>query len=462
MTDRLTIVSLDGHAQVPERAWATYLEQRYHHLLPRLQHENVVWNETMGRLMVDRTHTDCDVFDLDGVYRNGGLDGMFELGPRIEQMDREGIAAEFLYNGEPRTVSLFFQPSSSKYDDDEVEAGVRAHHRWIHDEFGSAKDRILLIGVTGHAPCKDMDATLAETRWIIEHGFVGLVAPGMTAYEGNPPLYDAYWDPLWSLCEDAGLTVVVHAGFGPKAGPFQAEVAAVYDEMHATDGPTDDLFTRFSRSTMVSGFFDPIDTRAPAWQLTLGGVFDRHPRLKVLLTEIRADWLPALIGRLDTIFEEHRDELPTSRKPSEWWASNCMTCLSFPHRAEVELRDQIGVDTIAFGRDYPHPEGTWPNTVPWIRSAFDGVPEAELRAMLGENAIARLGLDGDALHAVGARVGPTYEDLMGTPAVAAELIEHFDLRGGYLKPWEGDGLLDRAEFKIQADLAAMSRIASAT
>jgi hypothetical protein len=96
VTDRLTIVSLDGHAQVPEHAWETYLEARYHDLLPRLRHENVIWNETMGRMMVDRTHTQYDVFDLDGAYRNGGLDGMYELGPRLEQMDREGIAGEFL------------------------------------------------------------------------------------------------------------------------------------------------------------------------------------------------------------------------------------------------------------------------------------------------------------------------------------------------------------------------------
>jgi hypothetical protein len=190
VTDRLTIVSLDGHAQVPEDAWATYLEPEYHEYLPRLSHENVIWNDTMGRLMVDRTHSDHEVFDLDGAYRNGGLEGMYKLGPRLEQMDREGTAAEFLYNGEPRTVSLFFQPTSSKYDYEVVEAGVRAHHRWIEDEFGSARDRILLVGVTGHAPCHDIEATLAETRWIADHGFVGLVAPGMTGYPDMPPLYD--------------------------------------------------------------------------------------------------------------------------------------------------------------------------------------------------------------------------------------------------------------------------------
>ena len=40
---------------------------------------------------------------------------------------------------------------------------------------------------------------------------------------------------------------------------------------------------------------------------------------------------------------------PTSRRPSEYWQSNATTCLSFAHRAEVEMRYEIGIDTIAFG-----------------------------------------------------------------------------------------------------------------
>jgi hypothetical protein len=191
------------------------------------------------------------------------------------------------------------------------------------------------------------------------------------------------------------------------------------------------------------------------WQLSLGGVFDRHPKLKVLLAEIRADWLPALLAHLDLIFDERGGDLPTTRRPSEWWASNCMTCLSFAHKAEVALRDEIGVQTIAFGRDYPHPEGTWPNTVAWIQDAFAGVPEHELRMMLGENAIGRFGLDGPALRTVAERVGPTVEQLTGGPALPPELIEHFDLRGGYLKPWEGASRIDEARPSIERDLATL-------
>ena len=378
-------------------------------------------------------------------------------------MDREGIAGEFVYNGEPRQVALFFQPSNSKYSDDACEAGVRAHHRWAFDEFGHAGDRILLAGVTGHAPCRDMDATLAEVRWISDHGFVGLVAPGMTGYRDQPPLYDEHWDPLWSLCEERELTLIVHAGYGPEAGAFFSEVADVYDEMQIAGGLTEELRTRFTTSAMTTKFFNSLDTRRPLWQLTLGGVFDRHPKLKLLLTEIRADWLPAMLAHLDTIFEQHRADLPASRRPSEYWRSNATTCLSFAHRAEVEMRHEIGIDTIAFGRDYPHPEGTWPNTREWIRDAFAGVPEPELRAMMGGNAIGRLGLDGVALDAVASRIGPTVQDLVGSArSLPPELLHHFDVRGGYLKPAEGATRLVEADTSIQVDLSRLTRTEEVT
>ena len=75
------------------------------------------------------------------------------------------------------------------------------------------------------------------------------------------------------------------------------------------------------------------------------------------------------------------------------------------------MRHEIGVETISFGRDYPHPEGTWPHTREWLRDAFAGVPEDELRLMLGENAIRFFGLDRDRLAEIAKRIGPTVEEI---------------------------------------------------
>ena len=456
--DELIVVSLDSHAQVPSDAWAEYLEPEFHEHLPSAHQDHDRYVGVLGDFMIDTMLADPEVFDHDGAYAAGGVQGMFDLDVRLAEMDREGTAAELVYNGEVRQGALFFQASCRPYPNEVCEAGVRVHHRWAHDTFGPARDRILLAGVTGHAPCLDMDATLDELRWISDHGFIGTVMPGMTVYPGQPPLYDAYWEPFWTECAARGLTLIVHAGWGPVQGPLSNALVALSDRKNA--GASDDEMAELTVDALKNEFFLDLLPRRPMWQLMFSGVFDRHPDLKLLLTEIRADWLPAQLRHLDAIYEEHRGDLPAQRRPSEYWKSNGLTSLSFAHRAEVEMRHEIGIETIGFGRDYPHPEGTWPNTKEWLQEAFAGVPESELRMMLGENAIRFLGLDAAHLAEIAARVGPKVEQVLGThPEIDPALLQHFDLRGGYLKPWEGDTRLTEVDPMIREDLVAMGAAA---
>ena len=72
-----------------------------------------------------------------------------------------------------------------------------------------------------------------------------------------------------------------------------------------------------------------------------------------MLTEIRM-WTGR--WRISTLYDANRSELPAARRPSEYWRTNCLAGASFVHKAEVEMRHELGVETILFGRDYPHPE----------------------------------------------------------------------------------------------------------
>jgi hypothetical protein len=133
-----------------------------------------------------------------------------------------------------------------------------------------------------------------------------------------------------------------------------------------------------------------------------------------------------------------------------------MTSLSFVHRSEMAMRYELGVETLGFGRDYPHNESTWPNTKAWLRDAFDGVPEGEARLMLGENVIRFLDLDRTRLAAIAAEIGPTYAELSSdAPPVDPALIAHFEVRGGYLKPAEGDAKLPKVMELVREDVATL-------
>jgi predicted TIM-barrel fold metal-dependent hydrolase len=274
---------------------------------------------------------------------------------------------------------------------------------------------------------------LDELRWIADHGFVGAQLPNVYA-QSLPPLYDAFWDPFWSTCVDLGLAVVCHAGYGGEQLEFVRRVEGLKRKMEEEGGTS--LLEAIINNK--DGFFAAnLKPRRGMWHLMLGGVFDRHPDLRFMLAETRADWLPPTMKHLDAAFEQARGDLPATRRPSEYWHTNCLTSLSFVHKAEVAMRHEIDVETITFGRDFPHSEGTWPNTADWLSDAFAGVPDDELRLMLGENAMRVLRLDRDRLAAVAARIGPTIADVTGrTPVLDERLVADWDRRAGYLKPPE--------------------------
>jgi predicted TIM-barrel fold metal-dependent hydrolase len=428
--DELILVSGDSHAVPPPELWPEYVEAQYHDYLPGMHEDNERYTQLLG-LFAKFSPETLAVIDRQGAWQSGGYLGCWDVDVRLGEMDREGVAAEFVYPGDPRALSPL-SPQFRPLPQDVVAAGTRAYNRWAVDAFGPANDRILCVG--DPATQVDLDSVLAELDWIAEHGFAGAYVPGYFHREDTPLPHDAFWDPLWARLTQHGLPAVIHAGYGQKQCEFFNGVEALRRNMEA-EGRNDLLAEIINNADRF--FSKDMRPRQAMWQLMLGGVFDRHPELKLMITEVRGDWLPETLGHLDDVFEAHRDDLPATRRPSEIWREHCLVSLSFVHKAEVAMRHEIGLETIFFGRDYPHAEGTWPNTADWLTDAFAGVPDDELRLMLGENAINVLGLDRARLAAVAERIGPTAADVTGrTPELDPQLLTNWDARGGYRKPPE--------------------------
>jgi predicted TIM-barrel fold metal-dependent hydrolase len=458
--DPLIIVSSDSHAGVPKELWPEYLDERFHDLLPGLRKDNEIY-PTAIFLLGAKSGSTTMLPELQEAHQTG-WHGLHDPALRLADMDRDGIAAEFVYHGDFRLGDLFHNATNRVYSLEAWDAGARAWNRWAADTFGFAMDRFLLTGAIG--PCVDMDSTIADLRTIAEAGFTATFLPGFMRHSGMPPLYDAYWEPFWSACEELGLALVVHAGYGTEYGLVFPQLERIFNDVAAAAGSTDRA-ALFAHADAVDPesqvFFNDflnhnVDSRRPMWQLMYGGVFDRHPDLKLLLTEIRLDWIPATLRHLDDLYDEHRDEIPAKRTPSEYWHSNCLAGASFIHQAEVEMRHEIGVETMLFGRDFPHPEGTWPHTEHFLRAAFAGVPEDELRLILGENAIRFLGLDRTRLAEIAARIGPSVADVNGGGEVRPELIESFATRSGFLKPAEGEDRFPMIDALLEQDLPGVA------
>ncbi|HEY6532001.1 MAG TPA: amidohydrolase family protein [Acidimicrobiales bacterium] len=460
MEDRLIVVSSDSHAGIPRERWEEYLPAEFHDLLPSLRRDNVIYPTAMALLQ-----TKAGARGLPEIQEVHEQDwhGLHDATIRLVDMDREGIAAELIFEGDSRLGDLFHNVPGRAYSRAAWEAGARAWNRWAADEFGFAMERFLVTGAIG--PCEDMDATVAELHWMADHDFTAVYGPGYMRHSDMPPLFDRYWDPFWAACEERNLPLVVHAGFGTEHGAVFPVVERIYDTVVESAGTTDrDTLLANAQAVpddAIQFFHDwvthNVDSRRPMWQLMLGGVFDRFPGLRLLLTEIRLDWIPATLAHLDRVFEDHRAQLPAQRRPSEYWATNCLAGASFIHKVEAEMRHEIGVEQILFGRDFPHPEGTWPNTRDWLRLAFEGVPADDARLMLGENAIRFFGLDRQRLAEIAKRIGPDLDEVIhGTWDVRPELFENFENRGGYSKPAEGDAKLPLVAAMIDKDLAVVA------
>ena len=455
--DRWTVVSADGHFGCAAEGYRPYIEAEYRDRVDDLADEERISAGGFGAFRANHVQP--------GVYEIG--QEAVELGDnvarRLEVLDEEGIAAEILNVGSDHAPP-FFHVFNRPYSADVRAAGVRGYHRWVADVISEANGRLLPVAYAGEI--SEMDDALAELRWVKDHGFVSVFAPGYVADPNRPPLFDRSYDPLWAACTDLDLVLNLHAGAGITQGDVFQVFSMMVDGFKVdTDGfdlksmdagmkkdaPAKDT-SAMDANTKGSPFALDMGPRQTLWRLMLGGVFDRFPSLRFVLTEVRADWIPATLAYLDERFAKEAPHLKL--KPSEYFARNCAVTPSTPHRTEVEMRDEIGIDQFMFGADIPHVEGTWPHTHQFLRDAFVGVPEADARKILGENAIRFFNLDRSHLDDIASRIGPTADEVIGGGEVDERVVASLNARAGYLKPVEQIDITPIDE-RLESDFASV-------
>ncbi len=210
------------------------------------------------------------------------------------------------------------------------------------------------------------------------------------------------YDPFWEVCEDLGVVSHFHSGPAPHPEYFGREWPAV-DQSDQLPGAMGAYV-----SEVMWWLYRPLTF------MIWGGVFERFPRLKTMIVEGGTLFmLPPWLRLLDHNYEDvqfsaklgdFRSHL--SMAPSEYFQRNCGIGASCVPRRDLDLREAIGTERIMWGSDYPHPEGTWPNTAQYYKDTFSGFPEEAGRKILGENAIEFYGLDRSRLQAVADEIGP--------------------------------------------------------
>lgn len=375
---RYTIISADCHAGGSMEQYATYLD-------PQWREEFDAWRakyESPWRDLVS-----------DDKVRN------WDSGRRFAEQEADGVVAEVLF---PNTVPPFFPtnavvapaPSPASYP--RRLAGLHAHNRWQADWVAEAPTRrrgLIQIFLNDVAQAVD-----DIRRFHALGGFGGVLLPGVAPDTDLPPLYAPDYDPIWAVCQELDLTLTHHGG-----------------------GSGMPSFGRYPASMIVFATEVPWWADRTVWHLIWGGVFERYPRLRFVLTEVGVSFVPELLermdyfhgemaqGRLGEIAFEPDQVLP--ERPSTYFQRNCYLGASFPGPRDAEVIHQIGVERVMWGSDYPHHESTTPYTRESLRHSFPGWSPAELQTLLAGTAAAVYGFDLDALAPLAARVGPTHGEI---------------------------------------------------
>lgn len=400
--DRYLVISSDGHAGPRPEVYRDYLDPQYREEFDVQHAARMAALEAAGEMLEMRQETIAWARD-----KAWGLEGAWDSARRDAVLDADGVAAEVVFvdgitesNSPPFGGDLGLNPVGVV---PELQwAGARAHNRWIAEFVQQSPVR--RFGLASVTPFWGVDEAVKEVQWAHANGLRGIMLPHMMT--GQDCYHHPKYDPLWRSCEERGMVIHFHSGAAPMQDYFGA---AMFAPQPSAEPPVAMPGALGIYVTEVAWWL----TR-PAVFMIWGGVFERFPKLKVAITEGSTIWVPELLALMDQRFGDHHfsAKLGTgykqhlSMKPSEYFRRNVRVGSSAMSRREAELRREIGLSTIMWGSDYPHPEGTWPYTRQMMVEVFKGLPESEIAAMLGGNALEFYGFDAAALGAIAARIGP--------------------------------------------------------
>jgi 2,3-dihydroxybenzoate decarboxylase len=180
-------------------------------------------------------------------------------------------------------------------------------------------------------PMQDPAAAARELqRTVREYGFKGSLVNGHT----NGVYYDdRAYDPFWEAMQELDVPMYLHP-------------ANAWADPYCIQGHPE-----LAGATWGWG----VETGTHALRLLFGGVFDRFPRLKVIIGHM-GEGLPFLRWRFDSRFAVYPHGLRLERAPSAYFGSNLLITTSgvcSPH-ALVGAIGEMGAEAVLFSVDYPY------------------------------------------------------------------------------------------------------------
>jgi predicted TIM-barrel fold metal-dependent hydrolase len=349
-THRLTLtgaVDADGHVLEPPDLWETYLEPAYRDRALRfVVDENGLEELEIGgrRSQMSRRGSPSVLgamgapdlremqLDPERTYVGEAPFGSMDPGERLALLDAEGIDAAVLYT----TVGLLWE---AELDDPELsQAYTRAYNRWIC-EFCAGTDRLV---ATAHLSLSDPAAAAKELERAVGDGARGAYVAPFT--HERRPLGHPDNDAVFAAAQDLDVPFAIHPTFEPawtrgeRMGGWQnVRKLRLLASVTASDGVRQQFTTLFDY-----------------------GVFDRFPRLKVVVLESGGGWIGYWLDRIDAVYGHTfiGTRVPLTDKPSDYFRERVWISCDPDERTIPALADRFGADRFLWASDFPHADHT--------------------------------------------------------------------------------------------------------
>jgi predicted TIM-barrel fold metal-dependent hydrolase len=282
--------------------------------------------------------------------------GSYDMEIRRADLDDEGVWAELVYPSVGLWNAMITDPVLAR-------EAVKVANDWAVDIQRQCVRHVMPAQISP----LDVGDAVAEVQRAAGLGLKAVNLPCSTP-EGTPDFNRPYWEPLWAAMEEAGMVIAVHTGAGGEdAVQFRGPGA----------GTVNYLWASYSGMTLAAF-------------MVASGVLDRHPDLRLVISEAGATWVPFVGDRLNEAYRQHsdfiRDDL--SRLPKEILYDQVYATFQHDESAVAALT-AMGYRNVMWGSDYPHLEGTFGHTQKTLHELFDDQPE-EVRHRITQGAFLEL------------------------------------------------------------------------
>lgn len=387
------IISVDDHILEPHDLWQQQLPPSLRDRGPRVVREKVKLGFFGGIYGFERTDdgTPCDIWlyeDLEvptsRLHASAGMPhemvinepatyddfrkGTWDQTARIADMDQNHMDVSINF---PNTFPRFCGQGFAERDDKDLALlCIQIYNDWMIDEWCGGAGRGRLVPLT-LIPLWDPELAAAEVRRCAAKGSHAISFSENPYRLGFGTMYSGEWDPLWRACEETDTTIAMHIGSSstmPSTSP---------------DAPLG-LSMALSAQNAQGSLCD--------WLLS--GTLHRFPNLKIVYAESQIGWMPYILERADIVWRDGVGAIDLPNPPSSYVPGRVFGCI-FDDQHGLDSRGAVGMGSILFETDYPHADGTWPDSrgVAHRLCTNASMNADEIYAFLRGNAIRAFGLE---------------------------------------------------------------------